>query len=330
MATSWDATPPDMTGRTPKGWDKADRTALAASVVAHLVLFGLLSLTLKSSDVPSPPKPMTVELIAETDLEATSTNPSDEMPAAMLADEEGPVDDAAAPLETTPLPEPEPVVTPTPAPPTPVHKVTPPAPPKQVSKTAVLRDPPKKVVPKAAPKQVAKTPPKAAPKAAAKTPTRPAAKAPPAKTKTQTKTGTGSGRGAATRPSGDLAGMVNAVGKSASNSKSSGAPGRSAAQIRSSVQASIYSEVRPLFRKYYPTGPDDDRLVTTLRVSVNPDGSLVGTPTLVRQTGQTDSNRSLLNGHRDAAIKAVRLAAPFRMPGGVSGALTFELEFKVQ
>ena len=121
MATSWDATPPDMTGRTPKSWDKADRTALAASVVAHLVLFGLLSLTLKSSDVPSPPKPMTVELIAETDLEATSTNPSDEMPAAMLADEEGPVDDAAAPLEATPLPEPEPVVTPTPAPPTPVR-----------------------------------------------------------------------------------------------------------------------------------------------------------------------------------------------------------------
>ncbi len=310
MATSWDATPPDVTGRTPKGWDKADRTALAASVVAHLVLFGLLSLTLKSSDVPSPPKPMTVELIAETDLEATSTNPSDEMPAAMLADEEGPVDDAAAPLEATPLPEPEPVAVPTPAPPTPVRKVTPPAPPKQVSKTAVLRDPPKKVTPKAAPKQVAKTPPKAAPKAAAKTPARPATKAPPAKSKTQAKAGSGSGKGSAARPTGDLAGMVGAVGKSPSRSKSTGAPGRSAAQIRQSITTNIGNQVRGPWSRCAVTGIDVDELLTTVKFRLNRDGSLGGF-TSTTTAGVNESNRAQQARHQECAKKAIQQASPF-------------------
>ncbi len=298
MATSWDATPPDMTGRTPNGWDKADRTALAASVVAHLVLFGLLSLTLKSSDVPSPPKPMTVELIAETDLEATSTNPSDEMPAAMLADEEGPVDDAAAPIEATPLPEPEPVVTPTPAPPTPVRKVTPPAPPKQVSKTAVLRDPPKKVTPKATPKQVVKTPPKAA------------AKAPPAKSKTQAKAGSGSGKGSAARPTGDLAGMVGAVGKAPSRSKSTGAPGRSAAQIRQSITTNIGNQVREPWSRCAVTGIDVDELLTTVKFRLNRDGSLGGF-TSTTTAGVNESNRAQQARHQECAKKAIQQASPF-------------------
>ena len=313
MPISAHATAPDLTGTAPTSWDKADRTALAASVVAHLVLFGLLSLTLKSSDVPAPPPPMTVELIAESDLEATSTNPSDEAPAAMQADEQGPVDDAAAPLEATPLPEPEPVavpIPPTPAPPTPVRKVTPPTPPKQVSKTAVLRDPPAKVIPKAAPKQVVKAAPKAAPKVAAKTPARPAAKAPPAKAKTQAKAGTGSGRGSAARPTGDLAGMVGAVGKAPSTSKSTGAPGRSAAQIRQSITTSIGNQVRAPWSRCSVTGIDVDELLTTVKFRLNRDGSLAAFSSTTT-TGVNESNRAQQARHQECAKKAIQQASPF-------------------
>lgn len=325
-----------------KGWDKADKAALGASVVAHLVLFALLSLTLKSSDVPAPPKPMTVDLITETDLESTSPDPSAETPAAMLAPEDGPIDDAPAPEEpavSEPEPAPPEPSPPTPAPPVkappptpapPVKKVAPTPPPKQVTKTAVRRDPPKitppkaipkapprKVTPpaaKAPPKQVAKAPPsksvptKPAPKAA--TPTRPLTKAPAAKAPSS-KTGTGSGRGTATRPSGDLAGMVNAVGKQKSNSKSSGAPAaKSAAQIRQSITTSIGNQVRTPWSRCSVSGIDVDALLTTVKFRLNRDGSLGGF-TSTTTTGVNDSNRNQQTRHQECARKAIQQASPF-------------------
>ena len=36
---------------------------------------------------------------------------------------------------------------------------------------------------------------------------------------------------------------------------------------------------------------------------------------MLRTTGQTDSNRPQVERHQEQAIRAVRLAAPFKLPG---------------
>jgi hypothetical protein len=63
-----------------------------------------------------------------------------------------------------------------------------------------------------------------------------------------------------------------------------------------------------------PSGVDVDRLVTVVRFRLNRDGSLDGTPEIVRQTGITDANRLQAPRHQEQAIRAVRLAAPFDLP----------------
>ena len=82
------------------------------------------------------------------------------------------------------------------------------------------------------------------------------------------------------------------------------------------VQASLGAEIRRQLKPHWksPTGADVELLRTTLSVSLNRDGSLAGTPALAQQTGVNDSNRTQARLHVDQAIKAVRLAAPFKLP----------------
>jgi uncharacterized protein YbjT (DUF2867 family) len=47
---------------------------------------------------------------------------------------------------------------------------------------------------------------------------------------------------------------------------------------------------------------------------LNRDGSLAGTPRVVRQEGVNDVNRAQAPRHAEQAIRAVRLAAPFVLP----------------
>lgn len=54
--------------------------------------------------------------------------------------------------------------------------------------------------------------------------------------------------------------------------------------------------------------------MTVLSFNLNRDGSLAGTPTVVRQLGINDTNRTQAERHAEQAIKAVRLAAPFDLP----------------
>lgn len=303
-------------------WDKTDTIALAAAVAGHVVLFGLLSIQLSRPHAAEMPKPIAVEILAETDLEATSPNPSDEAPAAMKADEEGPVEDAPAsmalpePSPIMPEPEPEPVavtrpdpvpvVKPQPKPeparkPAPKAVVKPKPTPKPAAKPATKPTPaPKKVVaakptPKAAPAK--KAPAKTAPKAVAKAPA-----------KTTTKAGSGTGKGKAASPSGDLAGMVGAVGKS--KGTSAGAPGKSAAQIKQSITTSIGNQVRSPWNGCKVSGIDVDALTTTVKFRLNKDGSLGGF-TSTATSGQNDSNKNQVARHQECAKKAITQASPF-------------------
>ena len=85
------------------------------------------------------------------------------------------------------------------------------------------------------------------------------------------------------------------------------------AEARSSLLGAISRAVKPHWQGKVPEGADSEKLVTVLRWSMNPDGSLAGRPELVRQEGITEANRPQAARHAEQAIRAVQLAAPFAL-----------------
>ena len=55
--------------------------------------------------------------------------------------------------------------------------------------------------------------------------------------------------------------------------------------------------------------------MTILAWDLIADSSLAGSPRVVRQEGLTDANRAQAPRHAEQAVRAVRLAAPFDLPG---------------
>jgi hypothetical protein len=84
------------------------------------------------------------------------------------------------------------------------------------------------------------------------------------------------------------------------------------ASVRSSLASAIARELKP--RWVAPQGAEAEKLVTVLSWELNADGSLAGSPRIVRQEGITDANRAQAQRHAEQAIRAVRLAAPFDLP----------------
>lgn len=82
--------------------------------------------------------------------------------------------------------------------------------------------------------------------------------------------------------------------------------------VRSALAGAISRQLKPNW--VAPQGVDADLLVTVLAWDLNPDGTLAGSPRLVRQEGITDANRPQARRHVEQAIRAVRLAAPFDLP----------------
>jgi hypothetical protein len=81
---------------------------------------------------------------------------------------------------------------------------------------------------------------------------------------------------------------------------------------RASLQSAINRQLKPYWKA--PEGVDVEQLDTALTWDLNPDGSLKGAPRLVSQTGKTDSNAPQQRRHVEQAIRAVQLAAPFKLP----------------
>ncbi len=183
--------------------------------------------------------------------------------------------------------------------------------------------------------QPAKAPAKVAVKAPANAPARPLAKAAPAapaKAAPKTPAKAAGTPGSGQRPSSRLDGIVKGLGTQPSQAKAPAAlpKAQTAEQVRQTVQASIYAEVRPIFARRAPNGTDIEKLVTLVEVRVNPDGTLAGPPRFLSQSGKTESNRPQQQLHVEEAIKSVRLAAPFNMSAAdFSGVQTITLRFKV-
>ena len=91
------------------------------------------------------------------------------------------------------------------------------------------------------------------------------------------------------------------------------------------LRAEITRQLKPFWRA--PTGVDADKLITVLTWRLNADGSLASGPTLVKQDGKTVSNFPQQQLHVEAAIRAVRAAAPFRLPPDLYDSWKYVKEF---
>ncbi len=161
------------------------------------------------------------------------------------------------------------------------------------------------------PRPIAKAPPKPTPKPLAKAAAIPRPTAPP-KTSSPPRTAAT----AAVRPPG-----ASRIGsdflKGAPAARASGAAQNPPAAaigpaVRSALAGAISRQLKPKWTA--PQGIDAEKLVTILSWSLNKDGSLAGTPRVVRQDGITDANRAQAARHAEQAIRAVQLAAPFNLP----------------
>ncbi|MBA3675814.1 MAG: cell envelope biogenesis protein TolA [Sphingosinicella sp.] len=170
---------------------------------------------------------------------------------------------------------------------------------------------PAEPVPAPIPQPLPKPTPPSPPQRTQPTPEKPASQkpAPPKEIKAPAKPAT---KPAANKPTGRLDGLLEGITDRASNSRSTSPPAATvSAAARSSLAAEIRRQLKPHWKA--PTGADAELLRTELRISLARDGSVQDVD-VVRTLGQTDSNRPQVKLHQEQAVRAVRLAAPFRLP----------------
>jgi outer membrane biosynthesis protein TonB len=110
-----------------------------------------------------------------------------------------------------------------------------------------------------------------------------------------------------------LAGLSDAPSQPSPAKTSAGAPAKTvSAAVASSIGAEVRRQLKPHWKS--PTGADVELLRTTIAVHLNRNGTISGELQLVSQSGVNDSNRAQAKLHVDQAMKAVRLAAPFKLP----------------
>lgn len=259
--------------------DRAEAAGLGVAVGGHVLLFGILSLGLIVAPKIVPPvtQPIDISIVDEVGLADTAPNPSMIEPASSIAPEIGPPVEAPPPEPVTrPLPDPAP------APPKPVPRVATPTP-----------------KPKPAPK-VALAAPRPAPKVAPATPPRPRLaldlSRPDAATPRGSRLGADFRQGLSDRPNASTAQTPRAAAGPA---------------VEASLAREVLRQLKPHWRA--PTGADAEQLRTTLSIRLGRDGT-VGDVRVLDTTGVTDSNRGQVRLHQEAAVKAVRLAAPFVLP----------------
>lgn len=255
---------------------REERIGLLVAVIAHAALIGFLVLRPESGEVVHPPARIAVTLSDEVGLDSTSPTPS-----ADAAPDVAPMlGDAAIPeqaiADAPPIPLP-PVATPPEPRPAPVETRRP-APAASETRKPDRPSPPKQE------SRPSPSPPKAAPKSRADA-----------------------------KPGGSRLGRDFLQGVS---NTSEGTSTSTATTFGPREQASLARAITRQLRPHWsaPQGADADLLVTTVRFNLAKDGSLIGEPRVIRQTGITDANAAQVSRHAEQAIRAVKLAAPFNLP----------------
>ncbi len=267
--------------------DRAEKAGLGVAIAGHVALFGALSLGLLSApDLPKlDSQPVEVTLATEVDLRSAAPTPAPPAPAQQQA-EPAPTEPAPAPILAAPPPSPL-IEKPQPKPePKPVARFEPAPKPKPKAETK-----PKPVI---KPVKVAKVDPEARRRPGLSNSIVSGLSDTPSQAK-PTKLGKASVPAAA-NPS---------PAPSALSAAEAGA-------VKRALGQEIGRQLKPRWKS--PSGADIDQLVTILSWDLAKDGSLIGEPRFVDQTGVTPSNGPQAKLHRENAIKAVRAAAPFRLP----------------
>lgn len=103
---------------------------------------------------------------------------------------------------------------------------------------------------------------------------------------------------------------------SRADSRSDTRDGTLAASLGPAQKSALDAEIRRQLKPHWkaPTGADVELLRTVVTVRLSRDGSLSGSPEVVETQGITASNSAQVRLHQEQAIKAIRLAAPFRLP----------------
>jgi periplasmic protein TonB len=291
--------------------NRAEQIGLGSAVGGHAFLLILLSLGLfGASERLMRPDPISVSLVGETAPEATSPAPSDDEPApAALAEPEpaAPASEAAPEAPAPPVervivppivkpivrpvvqpPVVKPIVKPQPRPvPTLVKKPSP-----ALAKKPAVKPTPAKAKPAAA---------KPVPKIAAKTPV---------------KSG-GFGKGFEDRISGigkgSNSGAVrpNAAGGQGKSPTATAPPGKPAAEVRRSVNASLAGQIKPYLESCAPSGVDMDAIRTFITLSLDRNGGLTSVR-FDKQTGINASNSPQADPLKQCALRAAKQASPYR------------------
>ena len=297
----------------------ADRSIVAGLVVAgvaHLLLLAALSLTTREPAKPlfPEPTPLEVSLVTEVAPEAQAP-PAPTPPAPSIAPEQG------VPEEAPPPPAPQPVARPEPRPePVPAQSV--PAKPVPVKPAPPVPAKPAPA-PKPAPAQPQPRPqPAAAKPAPAKPgPARPAASA----SRTDRLAGLASSIEAgskptatATRPRGARLGNDFLAGLSADAPSRTPSPAAPAARAgpypTASIVQAIARQIQPCADRQVNPGPGANRIITTLNIRLNQDGTLAATPTRRAQKGVDDENERYAQRVVDLGIAAFKGCSPLKLP----------------
>lgn len=257
-----------------------EKVGLAAAVVLHGALVAVLLMQTVRSEVSVFPERMTVSLATEVGLKATAPDPVPESRAAIAPTLS---DDRAAEAAPAPAPEavsesrrqPDPAARPAVSPPKP----------KPALKTATQQPAPTRD----------RSRPDRTQAAAAKSPATP--------TKPVAKSGGGSRIGAD---------FLDGKGSSTTTQETRPPAAQIGASAKASIQQALARQVKPHWTS--PQGLDVDQLVTLVDFDLNSDGSLKGRPRVRSQSGVIESNRAQASRHAENAIRAVQLAAPFKLP----------------
>ena len=264
-----------MAVHQPSRLNREEQIGVVVAIALHAGLVAWLALAPSRSTFQPPPERMTVSLSEEVAPEATSPEPL-----AQAAPETAPtLGEAAAAPASEPLPE---VVPPEPAP---------------------------RVVASPLPRP---SPPLARPTARASA--KPAAKLPAkatATTDTRTRRRPDAPAGASRVGSDFLKGIPGGEPRGAAQNPPAA---RAGPQVVSSLGQALMRQIRPKWQGRVPQGVNAEKIVTILSIELKPDGSLAGTPTFVGQEGVDETNRAQAPRHREEAIRAVQLAAPFDLP----------------
>jgi len=292
------------------------RLSSATSLILHIALLAMMSLiTLRSQNVVPPPDAMEIDITDFEDVmplpEPVAPTDSDVNESLTEAPQFTPADAGAPEQADQPIPRPEPAppqLTPTPQPvaPAPSPPVVTPAP-KVEAAPELAPAPVKPVTP--VPVSV-DPPPDPKPATVALAPPAPPVPAPPARRLNASALSQSLAAKTSTAPRSRLNSAT--IGSAIGQAVPKGAAGLTVRQ-RANLVDMIRSQITPCWNP--PVAEDNSGHVTVvMRISLDRNGAVTGTPSVSRLTGRTAANAAYANALSGSVRRAVLRCSPLKLP----------------